>query len=227
MTLGGERNGLRVDRIDPKVETERYVAKIIKDRSGDLDAAGLDLLREDLRSPCTEEIAVFHAFSHIVQEARSAFVVLDTAPTGHTLLLMDATGAYHRQMTRSMDPRAPGRLITPLMRLQDAAYTHVVLVTLAETTPVLQASALQDDLRRAKIEPYAWVINKSLLPLKTNDPLLRQRLVGERKQVDLVRKSLAKQLFLVPLQTTPLVGLTALEGLVRESRHHPQPTTAS
>ncbi len=216
MTLGGERPGLRVDRIDPKVETERYVEKIIKDRSRDLDAAGLDLLREDLRSPCTEEVAVFHAFSHIVQEARSAFVVLDTAPTGHTLLLMDATGAYHRQITRQMDTHAPGRLITPLMRLQDPSYTHVVLVTLAETTTVLQASALQDDLRRAKIEPYAWIINKSLLPLGTHDPLLRQRLRGEQKQIDLVRTSLAKRLFFVPWQTTPLVGLAALEELINQ-----------
>ena len=213
MTLGGERPGLRVDRIDPKVETERYVEKIMKERSRELDAAGLDLLREDLRSPCTEEVAVFHAFSHIVQEARSAFVVLDTAPTGHTLLLMDATGAYHRQITRQVDTQAPGRLVTPLMRLQDPVYTHVVLVTLAETTPVLQARALQDDLRRAKIEPYAWVINKSLLPLGTRDPLLRQRLLGEQKQVDLVRKSLAKDVFFVPWQTTPLVGLAALEEL--------------
>lgn len=219
MTLDGERPGLRVDRIDPKVETERYVEKIMKDRGRNLDAAGLALLREDLRSPCTEEVAVFHAFSHIVQEARSAFVVLDTAPTGHTLLLMDATGAYHRQITRQVDTQAPGRLITPLMRLQDPAYTHVVLVTLAETTPVLQASALQDDLRRAGIEPYAWVINKSLLPLGTRDPLLRQRLLGEQKQVDIVRKSLAKDVFFVPWQTTPLVGLAALEELVREVPH--------
>lgn len=227
MTLGGERPGLRVDRIDPKVETERYVEKIIRDRSRDLDAAGLDLLREDLRSPCTEEVAVFHAFSHIVQEARSAFVVLDTAPTGHTLLLMDATGAYHRQITRQLDTRAPGRLITPLMRLQDPAYTHIVLVTLAETTPVLQASALQDDLRRAGIEPYAWVINKSLLPLETHDPLLRQRLAGEQKQVDLVRTSLARRLYFVPWQTTPLVGLAALEDLVRARGRNSQPAEVS
>lgn len=220
MTLGGERAGLLVDRIDPKVETERYVEKIMKDRSRNLDAAGLALLREDLRSPCTEEVAVFHAFSHIVQEARNSFVVLDTAPTGHTLLLMDATGAYHRQITRQMDPNAPGRLITPLMRLQDPAYTHVVLVTLAETTPVLQASALQDDLRRARIEPYAWIINKSLLPLETRDPLLRQRQLGEQRQVDVVRKSLANQLFFVPWQTTPLVGLAALEELVGEVPRH-------
>jgi arsenite-transporting ATPase len=216
ITLAGEVPGLRVDRIDPKAETERYVEKIIRDRGRELDAQGQALLREDLRSPCTEEIAVFHAFSRIVQEARRAFVVLDTAPTGHTLLLMDATGAYHRQVTRHMDAQAPtGRIITPLMRLQDPAYTRVVLVTLAETTPVSQANALQEDLRRARIEPYAWVVNKSLLATGTRDPLLRQRLLGEQRQIDRVRGSMAKRVFFLPWQVAPPVGLPALQELAR------------
>jgi arsenite-transporting ATPase len=216
MTLAGEVPGLRVDRIDPKAETERYVEKIMKERGGNLDAQGQALLREDLRSPCTEEIAVFLAFSRIVQEARGAFVVLDTAPTGHTLLLMDATGAYHRQVTRHRDSHAPtARIVTPLMRLQDPAYTRVLLVTLAETTPVSQANALQEDLRRAHIEPYAWVVNKSLLATGTRDPLLRQRLLGEQKQIDRVRESMAKRVFFVPWQATPPVGLPALQELAR------------
>ena len=99
--------GLTVDRIDPVAETERYVEKIMASRGRDLDEQGKALLREDLASPCTEEVAVFHAFSRIVAEARSGFVVLDTAPTGHTLLLMDATGAYHRQMTQPPRPERP------------------------------------------------------------------------------------------------------------------------
>ena len=223
MTLAGEVPGLRVDRIDPKAETERYVEKIMKDRGRGLDAQGQALLREDLRSPCTEEVAVFHAFARIVAEARGAFVVLDTAPTGHTLLLMDATGAYHRQMTRQTDSYpTTGRIITPLMRLQDPAYTRVLLATLAETTPVSQASALQDDLRRAHIEPYAWVINKSLLAAGTRDPFLRQRLLGERRQIDRVCGSMAKRVFFVPWQATPPIGLHALQELA-----HPRPPAPS
>lgn len=213
ITLAQPLPGLRVDRIDPKVETERYVEKIMADRGRNLDAQGRALLREDLRSPCTEEIAVFHAFSRIVQEARGAFVVLDTAPTGHTLLLMDATGAYHRQVTRQMEHTPAGRIITPLMRLQDPAYTHVVLVTLAEATPVSQANALQEDLRRAHIEPYAWVVNKSLLAAGTRDPLLRQRLLGEQKQIDRVLGSMAKNVFFLPWQATPPIGLPTLQEL--------------
>jgi arsenite-transporting ATPase len=214
MTLDGELPGLLVDRIDPKAETARYVAKAMETRGRDLDEAGRALLREDLESPCTEEVAVFHAFSRIVGEARSAFVVLDTAPTGHSLLLMDATGAYHRQMVQNL-PAQPGsgRLITPLMRLQDAAYTHVILVTLAETTPVSQAAALQEDLRRAGIEPYAWVINKCLVASGTRDPLLRRRLSGERVQIARVHDGLAKATYLLPRLAEPPVGIAALERL--------------
>ncbi|MDP3168821.1 MAG: arsenical pump-driving ATPase, partial [Polaromonas sp.] len=152
-TIAGEVPGLKVDSIDPKVETQRYIDKIMAARSPGLDAQEQALLLEDLQSPCTEEVAVFHAFSRIVSEARSAFVVLDTAPTGHSLLLMDATGAYHRQMIREYEGHGAARVVTPLMRLQDAAYTKIILVALPEVTPVSQAAALQDDLRRASIEP--------------------------------------------------------------------------
>ena len=217
MTITGEVPGLRVDRIDPKVETERYIAKIMDQRGRGLDAQGQALLREDLASPCTEEVAVFHAFSHIVAEARSAFVVLDTAPTGHSLLLMDATGAYHRQMTRQSASSPPaGRIVTPLMRLQDPDYTRILLVTLAETTPVSQAGALQEDLRRANIEPYAWIINKSLLAAGARDGLLRQRLRGEQRQIDRVRGAMAKRLFFVPWQASPPIGVPALQELARD-----------
>ncbi|MDR3510181.1 MAG: arsenical pump-driving ATPase [Caulobacteraceae bacterium] len=222
MTVAGVVAGLRVDRIDPKAETERYIAKIMAQRGPTLDAQGQALLREDLASPCTEEIAVFHAFSRIVAEARSAFVVLDTAPTGHTLLLMDETGAYHRQMTRqTASQQLGGRIITPLMRLQDPDYTRVLLVTLAETTPVSQASALQDDLRRAHIEPYAWIINKSLLAAGTRDELLQQRLLGEQKQIDRVRGAMAMRLFFLPWQANAPVGLAALQELAHHRFHAP------
>jgi arsenite-transporting ATPase len=212
-TLGGEVPGLQLSRIDPKVETQRYVDKIMAAKSPSLDAQERALLLEDLQSPCTEEVAVFHAFSRIVSEARSAFVVLDTAPTGHSLLLMDATGAYHRQMTREFEGHGNTRIVTPLMRLQDAAYTRVILVTLPEVTPVSQAAALQEDLRRARIEPYAWVLNKSVLAAGTRDPLLKARLGGERKQIDRMASGLATRTFTVPWLAVPPVGLAELSKL--------------
>ena len=172
-------------------------------RGKDLDDASRALLLEYLQSPCTEEVAVFHAFSRVVNEARSAFVVLDTAPTGHSLLLMDATGAYHRQMLQQYEGKGKGsaasnHLITPLMRLQDASIAHVILVTLPEVTPVSQAAALQDDLRRAKIEPWAWVINKSITATGTTDPLLQARLAGEHRQTARIANGLARSTFVLP-----------------------------
>ena len=211
--VGGEMPGLTVDRIDPAAETERYVEKIMASRGRDLDDQEKALLREDLASPCTEEVAVFHAFSRVVAEARSAFVVIDTAPTGHTLLLLDATGAYHRQMTRDLDSSAIGRVTTPLMRLQDANYTRVILVALPERTPVSEAGALQDDLRRAGIEPYGWVINKSMAATGTRDPLLRSRLKGERAQIDRVRRDFAERVYLLGFRSVPPVGLDEIRHL--------------
>ena len=183
-------------------------------KAAKLDAAEQALLLEDLQSPCTEEVAVFHAFSRIVSEGRSAFVVLDTAPTGHSMLLMDATGAYHRQMTREFEGHGPSHIVTPLMRLQDAAYTKIILVTLPEVTPVSQAAALQEDLRRASIEPYAWVLNKSVLAAGTRDRLLAARLAGERKQMVRMANGLAKRIFSVPWRTVPPIGFGELSKLV-------------
>jgi arsenite-transporting ATPase len=211
--VDGAMPGLTVDRIDPRVETEHYVAKILASRGRDLDEQGKALLVEDLASPCTEEVAVFHAFSHVVAEARSAFVVLDTAPTGHTLLLLDATGAYHRQMTSQLAPGGSGRIVTPLMRLQDPAYTKVILVALPETTPVSEAASLQDDLRRAGIEPFGWVINKSLAVSGTRDPLLRLRLDQERAQIARVRSRLAKRAFIIGWRNKPPIGVDELRTL--------------
>lgn len=214
-TLSGSLPGLKVGRIDPKAETEAYIAKIMASRGKDLDEQARALLLEDLQSPCTEEVAVFHAFSRVVNEARTAFVVLDTAPTGHSLLLMDATGAYHRQMTRQYEGSASARhIITPLMRLQDPDMTKVLIVALPEVTPVSQAAALQDDLRRAKIEPWAWVINKSIAASGTTDPLLQARLAGEHRQMARIAGGLARRTFVLPWLPEPPVGVQALGRLV-------------
>ncbi|MEZ5662142.1 MAG: arsenical pump-driving ATPase [Burkholderiaceae bacterium] len=213
--LNGSLPGLKVGRIDPKAETQAYIAKIMATRGKDLDEQGRALLLEDLQSPCTEEVAVFHAFSRVVNEARSAFVVLDTAPTGHSLLLMDATGAYHRQMTRQYEASANAKhIITPLMRLQDPDTTRVLIVTLPEVTPVSQAAALQDDLRRARIEPWAWVINKSMAATGTSDPLLQARLAGEHRQAARIAHGLASRTFVLPWLPEPPVGVEALGRLV-------------
>lgn len=213
-TVAGAVPGLEVSRIDPLVETQRYVEKMLATRGRELDEQGRALLLEDLRSPCTEEVAVFHAFSRVIREARSSLVVLDTAPTGHALLLMDATGAYHRQTMRSLGSALdPARITTPLMRLQDPTLTRVVVVTLPETTPVSQAAALQEDLRRARVEPFAWVVNRSLAASGTKDPLLTARLDGERRQFARIAGGLAKRVYVIPWLSKAPVGVEALEAL--------------
>ncbi len=194
-TLDGSLPNLQVSRIDPKVETERYRRFVLENQGKGLDAEGLAVLEEDLRSPCTEEIAVFQAFSRIIKEADDHFVIMDTAPTGHTLLLLDATGAYHREMVRQMG-QTHDNLLTPMMLLQDPEKTKVIIVTLAETTPVLEAANLQQDLRRAEIEPWAWVINSSLAAAKPSSPFLVTRASRELPLINDVTEQFAERIAL-------------------------------
>jgi arsenite-transporting ATPase len=221
MTVESTFPNLTVSRIDPEVERERYRNHILETKGKDLDEAGRKVLEEDLRSPCTEEIAVFQAFSRVMQESRQKFVVVDTAPTGHTLLLLDATGSYHRDVVRHMQPGV--RVVTPMMRLQDPKQTKMLIVTLPETTPVLEAESLQADLRRAGIEPWAWVINSSLVAASPADPLLVARAAEERQHIERVQQGVSR-VAIIPWLTQEPTGSERLLELSCSKRVIPTPT---
>jgi arsenite-transporting ATPase len=209
-TLHGTLPNLAVSSIDPAEATRMYRDHVLATKGAGLDDQGRATLAEDLRSPCTEEVAVFQAFSRVINESRQKFVVVDTAPTGHTLLLLDATGSYHREIARQLGNR---QFTTPLMRLQDPELTKVIIVTLAETTPVLEAAGLQSELVRAGIHPWAWVINNSLAAAHPTAPLLRQRAMAELTEIARVRSEHADRIAVVPLLGAEPVGIPALQDL--------------
>ena len=212
VTVGEPVPGLQVSRIDPAVETARYTAEVMAKSSAQLDAEGIAVLEEDLRSPCTEEIAVFSAFARTVAEGEECFVVLDTAPTGHTLLLLDAAEAYHRDVARTTSdvPEAVRQL---LPRLRDARFTRVLLVTLPEATPVHEAARLQDDLLRAGIQPFAWVVNQSFAGAGFRDPVLVERGARELPYIAEVRDRFCSRLALIPWSADAPVGPERLRRL--------------
>jgi arsenite-transporting ATPase len=211
-TLQAQVEHLTVERIDPQRAIIEYRSRVMAGKGKALDDSGRAALAEDLKSPCTDEVAVFQQFSHVVFQARKQFVVLDTAPTGHTLLLLDATGSYHREITRQMSEGA--RFVTPLMRLQDPAQTKVLIITLPETTPVLEAEELQDDLARAGITPWAWVVNASLTAAGPSSPFLRARARAEAAPVAAVQR-LCQRVSLLPLLAREPVGIAGLAQLTR------------
>jgi arsenite/tail-anchored protein-transporting ATPase len=210
---GDRPAGLVVERVDPAAATARYVDEVMATAGADLDADGLAVLEEDLRSPCTEEIAVFRAFAATVSDAADRIVVLDTAPTGHTLLLLDAAESYHRELLRHGD-QAPPDVAALLDRLRDPDFTRVLVVTLPEPTPVHEAAELQVDLERAGIEPAAWIVNQSLRATATSDPTLLARAGHEQRWLAEVR-SLHASLAVVPWQPEPPVTTDALLRLTR------------
>jgi arsenite-transporting ATPase len=208
--------GLHVSRIDPVSETRAYTEEVMVQSGRDLDEKGRALLEEDLRSPCTEEIAVFRAFSRCVDEGNHGFVVIDTAPTGHTLLLLDAAESYHPDVERNLSyiPDSVRRL---LPQLRDLDFARIVIVTLPEATPVHEAARLQDDLNRAGITPYAWVINQSFCATGTHDPILAERGALELRYIAEVRDKLAQRLALIPWQSASPVGAEGLQQLFEET----------
>ncbi|HYU31398.1 MAG TPA: arsenical pump-driving ATPase [Thermoanaerobaculia bacterium] len=224
-TLDHSASGLRVTRIDPVAETRAYSAEVMATSGAGLDEAGRELLAEDLRSPCTEEIAVFRAFARAVGEASRGFVVIDTAPTGHTLLLLDAAQAYHREVERTHG-NVPADVRELLPRLRDPEFTKVILVTLPEATPVHEAAALQSDLRRAGIEPFAWVVNQSFAATTTADAALAARGEHERAYIAEVLTSLARQAAIVAWQMERPVGAAALLSLAQGTGASTTPVVA-
>ncbi|MBC7953871.1 MAG: arsenical pump-driving ATPase [Rhodospirillaceae bacterium] len=213
LAVGAPVPGLTIARIDPEAEVAAYADEVLAKAGAGLDEAGRAMLEEDLRSPCTEEIAVFRAFARTVDAGSDGFVVLDTAPTGHTILLLDAAEAYHREVSRTQ-AAMPDAVRQLLPRLRDSAFTHVLIVTLAEATPVHEAERLQTDLARAGITPAAWVINQSLLASHTQDPLLAQRGRFEVPFIQRVAHGLAPRCALIPWQPNAPVGAEALAALV-------------
>ena len=172
-----------------------------------LDEAGLALLEEDLSSPCTEEIAVFRAFARTVHEATDSIVVMDTAPTGHTILLLDAAESYHREVGR-LTQGVPEAVANLLPRLRDPNFTRVLICTVPEATPVHEAADLQRDLQRAGMDPFAWVINQSLAPLNVTDPVLVARKGQEARYIAEVVDEHARRASLVPWREQAVGGLT-------------------
>ncbi|MCU5059452.1 arsenical pump-driving ATPase [Bacillus paranthracis] len=212
--MHGEQGNITISRIDPKVEVENYRKEVIEQAKDTVDEEGLAYLEEDLRSPCTEEIAVFRALADIVERANEEIVVIDTAPTGHTLLLLDAAQTYHKEIARSTG-EVPQSVKNLLPRLRNPEETSVVIVTLAEATPVHEASRLQEDLKRADITPKWWVINQSFYATHTSDFVLRGRAQSEIQWIQEVQKESQNNCVIIPWQSEDIVGYEKLKELVK------------
>ncbi|MGX5454452.1 arsenical pump-driving ATPase [Bacillus cereus] len=212
--MHGEQGNITISRIDPKVEVENYRKEVIEQAKDTVDEEGLAYLEEDLRSPCTEEIAVFRALADIVERANDEIVVIDTAPTGHTLLLLDAAQTYHKEIARSTG-EVPQSVKNLLPRLRNPEETSVVIVTLAEATPVHEASRLQGDLKRADINPKWWVINQSFYATHTSDSVLRGRAQSEVQWIQAVQKESQNNCVIIPWQSDDIVGYEKLKALVK------------
>ncbi|MBE5976825.1 MAG: arsenical pump-driving ATPase [Paenibacillaceae bacterium] len=180
-----ETDKITMSHIDEKEELKKYQQEVLNKARETMSEEDLAYIEEDLRSPCTQEIAVFRAFADIVDRAEDQIVVIDTAPTGHTLLLLDSTQSYNQEIKRSQGD-VPDSAKKLLPRLRNKSETEVIIVTLAETTPVYEALRLETDLKRAGIAAKWWVINSSLYRTGTTNHLLTAKASNEIQWINKV-----------------------------------------
>lgn len=211
-----ENRNLTVERIDPKVETKRHIAEVITKNEKVLSKEDMDLLKEELNSPCIEEIAVFEAFAKTISKGEKGFIVLDTAPTGHTLLLLDSSQAYHKEVLKNSNNKMNDELLSLLPRIKNPKFTKILITTLAEATPTHEAQVLQEDLKRADIIPYAWIINRSFALSKTSNNLLCQKGLNEIKYINEIKNELSSKTVISSWVADELNSVVALEKLCND-----------
>ncbi|MGB5793958.1 TRC40/GET3/ArsA family transport-energizing ATPase, partial [Poseidonibacter sp.] len=207
-------SNLIIEKIDPKIETKRHVDDVISKNEGKLSLEDMNLLKEELSSPCIEEIAIFEAFAKTVAIAKDRFVVLDTAPTGHTLLLLDASSAYHKEVLKNSNNEMSEELSSLIPRIKDPKFTKILIVTLAEATPTHEAKDLQEDLKRAGITPYSWIINRSFAVCNTSDNLLCQKGLNELKYINEIKNELSQKTVISPWIEVEINDSKSLEKLI-------------
>ncbi|MDF2633710.1 MAG: arsenite-activated ATPase ArsA [Pelosinus sp.] len=205
-----EGHGITVSKIDEKEELQNYTEAVLAKARETMKEEDIAYVEEDLRSPCTQEIAVFRAFAEIVDKADDEVVVIDTAPTGHTLLLLDATQSYHKEIQKSHGD-IPESVKKLLPRLRDEKETEVVIVTLPEATPVYEAMRLQEDLKRAGINNKWWVINSSILMTNTQSPLLKTKALNEIPWINKVDEIAQGNFAVIPWKSEEIKGKELVE----------------
>lgn len=206
-----ENVNITMSHIDEKAELKRYQDEVLKKARETMSEDDVAYVEEDLRSPCTQEIAVFRAFAEVVEKSENEVVVIDTAPTGHTLLLLDATQSYHKEVKRTQGD-IPESVKKLLPRLRNADETSVVIVTLAETTPVYEAMRLEEDLRRAEIATKWWVINSSLYATDTTNVLLKAKASHEIEWINKVDEISNGNFAVIKWSAEDIKGDTLLEN---------------
>ncbi|MEQ8201103.1 MAG: arsenical pump-driving ATPase [Syntrophomonadaceae bacterium] len=206
----GSADNITQSHIDERQEWANYQEEVIAKARETMNEEDLEYVREDLRSPCTQEIAVFRAFAEIVEKSEDQVVIIDTAPTGHTLLLLDATQSYHREVERTKG-QIPPSVQKLLPRLRDENQADVVIVTLPEATPVWEAQRLREELYRAGIHNKWWVVNQSLFLTNTSDPMLLARAEAEIPWLFRI-KEISKDKFVA----IPWLEDASIENVLRE-----------
>lgn len=204
---------LTISHIDEDEELRKYQEEVLENAKKTMSDEDLEYIKEDLRSPCTQEIAVFRAFADVVDRADSEVVVIDTAPTGHTLLLLDSTESYNQEIEKNQGnvPESAKKL---LPRLKNSDETEVLIVTLAEPTPFYESKRLEEDLKRAGIYSKWWIINSSIYKTGSTNKTLQAKANSELEWINKVDNRTDGNFTIIPWSSDQIKG-SNLDKLIK------------
>jgi arsenite-transporting ATPase len=214
---------LWVAKIDPKAAAETYKARILANaRQRGRPEAAIRVMAEELESPCTEEIAAFDRFIDYASQEGWEVVVFDTAPTGHTLRLLELPIDWSKQLdvkvfasvdTEAADDVAKRRFQQVIEMMRDGDRSTFAFVMYPESTPVLEAYRAAEELRTAGIEPGLTVANFVIPPDQADNPFVRARRAMQAVHLQDIQARFPVPMIEIPLLPDEIRGMSALEAI--------------
>ena len=213
-------------KIDPKKTADAYKKRILDDaRERGRPEASIRVMAEELDSPCTEEIAAFDRFIEYASEGEWDAIVFDTAPTGHTLRLLELPVEWSKQLdvkvfssvdTAVADDMAKQRFAGVIDMMRDPERSTFAFVMYPEATPIIEAYRASQELATLEIPTGLVVANLVIPPEQANTPFTRARRAMQERYLAEIQERFAVPVLTLPLLPREVTGLEMLAELGKQ-----------
>ena len=210
-------------KIDPKAAGEAYKTRILDDaRKRGRPEESIKVMAEELDSPCTEEMAAFDKFIEYASQDGWQVTVFDTAPTGHTLRLLQLPVDWSTQLdikvyasvdTVAADDVAKQRFAQVIDMMKDPEQSTFAYVMYPESTPIIEAFRAAEELSTIGIEPGLVVANQVLPGEACTTPFSKARWTMQQKYLAEIGERFPVPVLRIPLLGGEIKGLDLLAKL--------------
>jgi arsenite-transporting ATPase len=185
-----DMENLHAIEINPDAASEEYRERIVAPLKELLDEKNLNVVREQLKSPCVEEVAAFDKFIEFMDDPGYDVVVFDTAPTGHTIRLLELPSGWTETLNQNaatcIGPgaslqSAKAKYEKAIAYLQDRNRTSFVFVLKPENSSILETKRSGEELSKLGISTSFLIVNGLLPEEACTDDFFRNKKVEEER----------------------------------------------